>query len=159
MKYIILALTLGLMAFQINAQAEDYEPAHEGWHVMLNDAYQESQQTGKPIMAYFTGSDWCPPCRRFSAAVINKPEFNEWAKDNVVLLEVDSPRRKQVPQEIQQQNQHLSQAFNVRGVPRIWVFNMNQNGETGEMEVEALGSTGFVPSVEDFTSQVEDMIN
>ncbi len=159
MKYIIITLALGLLASQINAQAENYEPAHEGWHVMLDDAYKESAQTGKPIMAYFTGSDWCPPCRRFSAAVISKPEFSEWAKDNVVLLEVDSPRRKQVPQAIQQQNQHLSQAFNVRGVPRIWVFNMNQNGETGEMEVEALGSTGFVPSVDDFTSQVEDMIN
>ena len=159
MKYFLFTLALGLMAFQISGQSTDYEPAHEGWHVQLNDAYQESAKTGKPIMAYFTGSDWCPPCRRFSAAVIDKPEFSEWAKDKVVLLELDSPRRKQVPEDIQQQNQNLRQVFNVTGVPRIWVFNLSENNESGEMEIEALGSLGFTPTVDQFTSSVEEMLN
>lgn len=159
MKSFITTLFIGLLAFSLGAQVDNYEPAHEGWHVQLSDAYQESVQTGKPIMAYFTGSDWCPPCRRFSAAVINQPAFNNWAKDKVVLLELDNPRRKEVPQEIREQNQNLRQAFQVTGVPTVWVFNLSQNSQSGEMEIEPLGRTGFMPSVEEFTASVEQMLD
>ncbi len=159
MKYFLSFLTLTLFTMPLLAQVEDYEPAHEGWLVTVEEAYQESQATGKPIMAYFTGSDWCPPCRRFSAAVINQPEFNDWAKNNVVLLELDNPRRKQVPDQIRQQNQSMREAFNVTGVPTIWVFNLNKNDSNGQFEIDPLGRTGFVGSFDQFTSTIEDLLN
>lgn len=159
MKYFLTILSVFFFALSLNAQAENYEPAHEGWLISVEDAYKESQNTGKPIMAYFTGSDWCPPCRRFSAAVINQPEFNKWAKEKVVLLELDNPRRKAVPDEIRQQNQSMRQAFNVTGVPTIWVFNLNKNQDNGQFEIEAIGRTGFVGSYKDFTNTIEGMIN
>lgn len=158
MKYLITTIALLLLAITVSAQTEKYEPAHEGWLVNLEDAYQESQESGKPIMAFFTGSDWCPPCRRFSAAVISKPGFNEWAKDHVVLLELDNPRRKKVPNEIREQNQNLRQAFNVTGVPTVWVFNLDMNNDSGQFEIDALGKTGYTPSLEEFTNSIEKMI-
>ena len=161
MKYLISLIVISFMAFNLFAQnsTEEYEPAHEGWLVQIEDAYEESEATGKPIMAYFTGSDWCPPCRRFAAAVIDKPEFYDWAESKVVLLELDNPRRKHVPNNIRQQNQTLREAFNVTGVPTIWVFNLNRNSSTDQFEIEAIGRTGGTASLEQFTSTIEDMLN
>nr|MBS0037573.1 thioredoxin family protein [Saprospiraceae bacterium] len=159
MKQLSLLIVVTLLAFNVYGQTDNYQPAHEGWLVEIEDAYNESQATGKPIMAFFTGSDWCPPCKRFSAAVINKPEFNTWAKDKVVLLELDSPKRKSVPNEIRQQNESLKQAFKVTGVPTIWVFNLNKNSANDQFEIDAIGKTGYNSSFEQFTNTIEEMLN
>jgi thiol:disulfide interchange protein len=125
--------------------------------VKIEEAYKESKQTGKPIMANFTGSDWCGWCKRLTASVFSKPEFKSWAEDNVVLLELDFPRRTQLPNDIRQQNYSLQQAFKVRGYPTIWVFHLDKN-EQGQFAIQALGRTGYTPTVEQFTSGVDQMI-
>ena len=94
---IIFLFTLALTSF---GQAENYKAGNEGWLVNLDEAYNLSKKTGKPIMANFTGSDWCGWCKRLSAAVFQKPEFKQWADENVVLLELDFPRRKKIPDAI-----------------------------------------------------------
>ena len=140
-----------------NAQ-EAYKATHEGWLVNIDKAYALSKETGKPILANFTGTDWCGWCKKLSAAVFNKPGFKSWADDNVVLLELDFPRRKQLPNEIRAQNQSLQQAFKVRGYPTVWVFNLNKDDETGSMMIEALGKIGYTPSLGEFTSGVDQML-
>src|SRR6056297_1384135 len=116
MKF-ILPLIIAMFSFGTLIAQEEYKAGHEGWHIKVDEAYEESQKTGKPIMANFTGSDWCGWCKRLSAAVFVKPEFKQWADENVVLLELDFPRRKQVPQDIRKQNYSLQQQFGVRGYP------------------------------------------
>ncbi len=135
-----------------------YTSSNPGWHVRLEEAYAESKSTGKPIMANFTGSDWCGWCKRLTASVFGKPEFTEWAKKNVVLLELDFPRRTQIPADIQQQNYGLQQSFQVTGYPTVWVFNLNRDESTKQFSIEALGKTGYTPTVEQFVSDVEAMI-
>lgn len=157
MKSTTLLFSFLLIAFFANAQT-DYKATHEGWLVRIDEAYDISQKTGKPILANFTGSDWCGWCKRLSAAVFDKPAFKTWAKDNVVLLELDFPRRKQLPGEIRAQNQSLQQAFQVRGYPTIWVFNLEKDQENGKFMIEALGKTGYTPTVEEFTSGVDQML-
>ena len=68
-----------------------YASAKEGWLVDLDEAYALSVKEKKPILANFTGSDWCGWCKRLDADVCTKPVFKEWAKKNVVLLELESP--------------------------------------------------------------------
>ncbi|MEL7124417.1 MAG: thioredoxin family protein, partial [Bacteroidota bacterium] len=90
------------------ASAQDEYKAHnEGWLVKIEEAFALSQETGKPIMANFTGSDWCGWCRKLTNDVFSKDDFKTWADDNVVLLELDFPRRKKLPDNIQQQNYSL----------------------------------------------------
>lgn len=108
-------------------------------------------------MANFTGSDWCGWCIRLTNSVFSKPEFKTWASKNVILLELDFPRKFQLPQEIQLQNQSLQQAFKVRGYPTVHVFNLSKNAN-GEFAIESLGQTGYKASVEEFTSGVDQMI-
>ena len=116
--YSILAslLLISSMAF---GQSKTYTAANEGWLVSLDEAYALSQKTGKPIMANFTGSDWCGWCKRLTASVFSKPEFKKWADKNVVLLELDYPKRFKLPTDIQQQNANMQQSFRVTGFPTL----------------------------------------
>lgn len=120
-------------------------PLEEGlkWYVRLENAQAESKRTNKPIFAFFTGSDWCGWCKRLQATVFRKPTFAAWAKENVVLLELDFPRRKQLPPEIAQQNQQLQGFFRPQGYPTIWIFDMNLNAEKTQYEINPLGSLGY----------------
>ena len=92
---------------------------------------------------FFTGSDWCGWCKRLQAEVFFKPEFVAWAKANVVLLEVDFPRRVPLAPELQTQNNNLQQFFGIQGYPTIWFVNPSK--QNGKINFEKLGSTGYVP--------------
>lgn len=143
------------------AQSANFTPAgHEGWLVDIDKAYEVSKSTGKPILANFTGSDWCGWCRRLSAEVFRKKEFQDWAKDNVVLLELDYPRRKQLSEEQQTHNYYLQRTFKVTGFPTIWVFDLNKDAENKAFEIKAIGKTGYVSGgSKAFTAHVDNMIS
>lgn len=140
----------------INAQVA-YKAENEGWLVNLDEAYSQHLKTGKPIMANFTGSDWCGWCKKLTASVFVHDEFKSWAKKNVILLELDFPRRKQLPDDIRQQNAGLQQAFSVRGYPTVWVFDLSKDA-SGKYEIQALGKTGYTKTVDEFVTGVEQMI-
>lgn len=113
------------------------------WHTDLAKARAVSEATNKPIFGFFTGSDWCGWCRRLQANVFAKPAFVEWANKNVVLLELDFPRSKQLPQELVQQNAELQQAFQVGGYPTIWLFYVKPDATGQRFSLNALGSLGY----------------
>lgn len=157
MKKVFLFSLLFLAAFQGFSQAE-YKAENEGWLVKVEEAFAQSQATGKPILANFTGSDWCGWCKRLTAAVFTQDEFKTWAADNVILLELDFPRRKQIPAEIRSQNQQLQQAFGVSGFPTVWVFRLEQDKEKPQMMIDGLGKTGYRPSAKEFIADIDAMI-
>ncbi len=113
------------------------------WHTDLNEVHQISTETGKPIFAFFTGSDWCGWCRKLQAEVFAKEAFVEWANDNVVLLELDFPRRKVLDSTLQAQNYGLQRAFGVSGYPTIWIFETEFDQDANNMSISALGSLGY----------------
>jgi len=95
------------------------------WHESWDDASKESKKTNKPILANFTGSDWCGWCKRLDKEVFNTPAFAAWAKKNVVLLELDYPMRKQQTAAIKQQNAQLASKYRVPGYPTILFLKSN----------------------------------
>jgi len=156
-----LSLITAVLAFSISGvlfAQEEYKAELDGWLVNLEEAYEISKKENKPILANFTGSDWCGWCKKLSASVFKKEDFKKWADDNVVLLELDYPRRKQVPAEIKKQNAGLQQAFKVRGYPSVWVFDLDK-GDDGRFNISALGKTGYTKTVVEFTDGVDQMID
>ncbi len=141
---------------QTPAVATDYKAKNEGWLVNLEEARAISEKTGKPIMANFTGSDWCGWCKRLDKSVFHQPEFNKWAEKNVVLLELDFPRRFRVPNDIAQQNNGLKQALGVRGFPTIWVFDVDD--KDGKMNINPYGKTGYKKTFAEFKQEVEGFL-
>ncbi|HKO78969.1 MAG TPA: thioredoxin family protein [Chitinophagaceae bacterium] len=113
------------------------------WTNNLDKAVEVSNKEHKPILLFFTGSDWCGWCKRLQAEVFEKPEFKEWATKNVVLMEVDFPRRVPLSPELQAQNGALQQFFQVQGYPTIWLVNAARQAD-GKLNFEKLGQTGYV---------------
>ena len=93
-------------------------------------------------MMFFTGSDWCGWCIRLQKEVFKTPEFEKWAKKNVVLVELDFPRRTAQDPAIQKQNAELQQTFAVQGYPTVWFVNASK--KDGKINLEKLGSTGYL---------------
>src|SRR6187431_590184 len=71
------------------------------WTNNLEKAVELSNKNHKPVLLFFTGSDWCGWCKRLQAEVFEKSEFKQWASKNVVLMEVDFPRRVPLSPELQ----------------------------------------------------------
>ncbi|MBL0100895.1 MAG: thioredoxin family protein [Saprospiraceae bacterium] len=136
---------------------EVYKAENPGWLVNIDEAYALSKKSGKPIMANFTGSDWCGWCKRLTASVFSQDDFKNWAEKNVVLLELDFPRRKALPQNIQAQNASLQQAFQVSGYPTVWVFNLNKDDATNQYTINT-GKTGYTPTAQEFITGVDQML-
>jgi thiol:disulfide interchange protein len=144
---------LGL-SLAINAQT--YQPENAGWLTNLDEAYAKSKKENKPILANFTGSDWCGWCKKLTASVFSQKDFKVWAGKNVVLLELDYPRGKQLPEAIKAQNANLQQAFQVGGYPTVWLFDLTK--VNNQYSIAALGSTGYKPSVNEFTKDLNGFI-
>ena len=151
MKKIILILFLIVGTYNLEAQELK-------WYTDMNQAMKVSKKTKKPLMLFFTGSDWCGWCKKLTASVFSQPEFKTWAEKNVVLLELDFPRRKNIPENIRQQNANLQQAFQVMGYPTVWVFDLDKNEKDNNYSVSALGKTGYTATVNEFTQGVEQML-
>lgn len=131
-------ITFLLVAGSLTVQAQDLV-----WHTKIDEAMKISKKSKKPMMLFFTGSDWCGWCIRLQKEVFKTPEFTKWANDNVVLVELDFPRRTPQQPEIQQQNMQLQQTFQVRGYPTVWFVNATTNKQK-QVNFEQLGSTGYV---------------
>lgn len=109
----------------------------------MNKAIELSQKTNKPIMLFFTGSDWCGWCKKLVKEVYKTSEFNTWARKNVVLVEVDFPRRSKLSSELTAQNNSLKQIFQPRGYPTVY-FAKPVKGADGNVQFKTLGQTGYV---------------
>lgn len=156
MKRIAAIFTFLAFTFILNAQ-DAYKASNEGWGVKLDEAYELHKKTGKPIMANFTGSDWCGWCKKLTADVFSKQEFKNWAKENVILLELDFPKRKALPEDLRTQNNKLQASFQVTGYPTVWLFNIEKD-KNGEYVIEKLGRTGYTPNPTQFINGVEQMM-
>lgn len=112
------------------------------WHTDVNKATEIAKKSKKPLLLFFTGSDWCGWCIRLQKEVMKTPEFTAWAKENVILVELDFPRRTPQTPETKAQNLELQQFFEVRGYPTVWLVNATK--KDGKVNFEKLGSTGYV---------------
>ena len=138
-------LVLFFMGIQFSGMAQTAQATTSGlnWFTDLSKAREASDAARKPIFGFFTGSDWCGWCHKLQADVFAKEAFITWAKKNVILLELDFPRRKQLPTELAQQNQALQQAFQVRGYPTIWLFYATEDKAKNNLNLTSLGSLGY----------------
>lgn len=119
------------------------------WHTDLMKANELSKKSNKPIFAFFTGSDWCGWCIKLQNDVFAKKEFIEWAKQNVILLELDFPRRKQLPPELAQQNNSLQQTLQIQGFPTVWLLTLTKSSDTSKVYgLNTLGSLGYPQGAE-----------
>ena len=125
-----------LAALAVLAACAEVEAGGSGWLTSWEKAKKLSKATGRPILADFTGSDWCGWCIKLKDEVFSKDEFKKWAAKNVILLELDFPRSKTLPDELKKQNEALRKQYEVRGYPTILFLDANEKvlGRSGYMK-------------------------
>jgi thiol-disulfide isomerase/thioredoxin len=57
--------------------------------------------------------------------LLSQPQFKDYARENLVLVEVDFPRAKPQSVELRKQNLELAQEYQVQGFPTIVVLDGN----------------------------------
>jgi thioredoxin-related protein len=117
-------ITLAASAFLLGQFAR----AESEWLNDYKKAQEEAKARNKVLLLNFTGSDWCGWCIKFDREVLSKPQFKDYARDNLVLVELDFPRAKPQSPEVRKQNRELAQQYEVVGFPTIVV--LNSDGQT-----------------------------
>jgi protein disulfide-isomerase len=112
------------------------------WETDINKAIKVSNSTKKPMLLFYTGSDWCGWCIRLQKEVLKTPEFALWAKKNVVLVELDFPQRTPQSDVLKKQNAALQQIFGIQGYPAVWFATAKL--KNGKPSYTGIGNTGYV---------------
>ena len=99
-------------------QAED-----STWMTDLPKALEKAKAEKKTVLIDFTGSDWCGWCIKFKKDVLDTPEFAKYAKANLVLVELDYPRKKEQSEDVKKTNKELQKKYEVRGFPTFLLLS------------------------------------
>ena len=157
-ELILAAALCGSLCTGIALNAADAAPAKEAkeaakkaeivWLTDFEAAKKQAAAENKPILMFFTGSDWCIWCQRLHEGVLDKPEFADFSR-KLVLVELDFPQQKQLPAELKKQNAELAEKFKVDGYPCTVV--LNPDGET------VLGRlSGYSP---EYIAKIQDILD
>ena len=112
---VLLLAAIGSMAML----ATRLQAADDGWLDDFKKAKKEAVRKGRPILADFTGSDWCGWCVKLDKEVFSEKAFQDYAKKNVVLFVADFPRAKKTDERTMKQNKELMETYGIRGFPTI----------------------------------------
>jgi protein disulfide-isomerase len=117
------------------------------WRTEYDQALTNAKVARKCVLLDFTGSDWCGPCIQMKKAVFSKAAFLNYAKQNLVLVEIDYPRIKTLSENIRKQNERLMHQYSIdkSGFPTVILLNPDGKilgqleGYTGERPADIIG--------------------
>jgi len=127
----------GLSSIAIAAPAEKTEtvkPAEVKWLTNFAAAQEVAKKEKKVLFVDFSGSDWCGWCIKLHKEVLSQKAFLDYAKDNLVLVLIDFPRKSAQTPEEKQQNNALAKQFGIRGYPTVLLLSP---------EGEVIARTGY----------------
>ena len=143
---------------QIEAEAEKYIKEHPGeftpgktpagWLDNFTAAVGKAKAEKKPVLALFTGSDWCPPCQNLEKNILLQPAFKEFAKKHLVTLFLDFPREAKLDDGVKKQNDSLAAKFSVEAYPTILILSADGQKELWKQ-------VGYTPL---FLEQLQDAV-
>lgn len=136
MKKIFLIVAFVMASIAIQAQEQK-------WETDINKAIAISNKIKKPMLLFFTGSDWCGYCIRLQKEVFKTPEFKTWVAKNVVLVELDFPRGKPQSDKIKIQNSGLQEIFGIQGFPTVYFATAKLNNKKQQVYT-GIGSVGYI---------------
>ena len=96
--------------------------AAPSWETDFKRAAKKADRKDRYMLLDFTGSDWCGWCIKLDNEVFNKSEFKDYARKNLILVEVDFPRKKKQSKSLEKQNADLALRYGIRGYPSIIIL-------------------------------------
>ena len=109
----------------------------QDWKQSYNEALEQANTEDKPLILVFSGSDWCPPCKRLQKNIWSSEKFKSYSSQKYVLYNADFPRKKgnQLSPELVSQNKELAEKYNPKNhFPLVLVLDKSE---------KVLGTTGY----------------
>lgn len=104
------------------------------WTQDYDAAVKLAQEKKLPMLLNFSGSDWCGWCKLMVKNVFSKKEWQDYAKENIVLVLVDFPKDKSlVPEKFRDRNEALQDQFGVRGFPTFIILDCDGKTQLGKL--------------------------
>lgn len=124
---------LALLAFLIlitgtgcnpeEAPAGKLDAAAAEWLTDYPAALARAKAENKRVFLDFTGSDWCSACKLIKKKVLATGEFAAYAKDSLILVEIDFPMNKPQPDSLVKANKALAEKLKIDGYPTLVVVD------------------------------------
>lgn len=149
MKNFLIAIT-SMVTMSASAIAGE-----SGWLHDFEAAKAQAKAENKPIFINFTGSDWCGWCIKLEKEVFTKKEFQEYAKQHLVLMEVDFPRKKELPAEVKAQNKALDKEFKIEGYPTLFLLDADGKKLSGDVGYREGGPAAYVEHLKELLKKKE----
>ena len=102
------------------------------WFVSYSEARRTAMRMGKPMLVWFTDTQFSPLCRHLDAEVFSKPRFAQWAAEAIVRVRLDfnvkgqsdGPGRSAEDDRVRKENylQALKRRYKVMGFPTVLVM-------------------------------------
>mgnify|MGYP006123347003 CR=1 FL=1 len=142
----ILFLLLTVFSISCGLISSSNEPT-ELWLTDVKQAVELSNETGKPIFAFFTGKQWCSWCKKLERQILSQEVFVNFAKENLILLELDFPRGSR---DLPLEQIKLARKFQIKGYPTVILMDGKTN---------MLGKTGYeYMTPEEYVAHIKKMI-
>jgi thioredoxin-related protein len=115
---VFLGSFLGITAQEMEWDRVETEETKEkvlkvNWETSYKKALKKAEKENKPVLIYFSGSDWCGPCIKLDKELFHTEKFVDYANKNMVLYLANFPRNKDlVTEEAKKDNKMLAKKFN-----------------------------------------------
>jgi thioredoxin-related protein len=129
-------MTLKIIATIIGIAGLAHTVSAANWLNEPTAAQEQARKEKKLILVNFTGSDWCGWCIKLRNEVFSKPEFETFATENLVLLEIDFPRKKTLPAPVKKANAAFADKHKVSGYPTLHLL---------DADGKSLGQFDYIP--------------
>ncbi len=132
MRYIItLVITvLGCVTSHLSAN-EMTEHVGISWLTNYEEAVDKAKSSSKPLILFFTGSDWCSWCNKLEKEVFDSQEFAKMAGQNYIFLKLDFPLYSPVSPQLSAQNKQLQKKYDVRSFPILVILDSSAQQQIG----------------------------
>jgi protein disulfide-isomerase len=129
--------------------------AESGWLTNYEAAKKQAKEENKPILINFTGTDWCGWCIKIEKEIFSKDEFKAYAKENLILMEVDFPEKKKQSDEVKAQNKVLDKEFKIEGYPTIFLIDAEGKKLSEDIGYREGGAQAYVDHLKELLKKKE----
>lgn len=113
-----LLMFLALIATTPNLKANSIH-----WETDYQIAFKRAQLQKKPLLVFFSGSDWCIWCRKLEIELFNSDVVSEKLDHWAIPVYLDFPQEKQLKPTQERANRILKERWNVNDFPTVLLIS------------------------------------
>jgi protein disulfide-isomerase len=122
-----------IISLQLFAAGSPLQP-QINWYTNYDEALKAAQAASKPMVLFFTGSDWCTWCNKLETDALDTPDFIKRIGDKLIFVKLDFPRKSKQDTTLADQNAKLLKKYAVHGYPTLILISP---------EEQQIGITGY----------------